>query len=104
MKSRRGAGFALFLVACSLVAVLALSGCGGSADEGPVQTNRVDLPKSYRFEPAVIEIAAGARVTWTDHDDLPPQRPFARWKRSNDRSPARGVWVHRVRGGRNVRL
>ncbi len=37
----------------------------------PVETTRVDLPRSYRFEPAVIEVAAGSTVTWENHDDFP---------------------------------
>jgi plastocyanin len=37
----------------------------------PVRTNRVDLPKSYRFEPSVIEIGPGTTVTWTNNDDFP---------------------------------
>ena len=31
----------------------------------------MELPKSYRFEPAVIEIDAGTAVTWTNRDDFP---------------------------------
>ena len=57
-----------------LVAVLA--GCSGDAAEGPaatpsaVATTTVDLPKSYRFEPAAIEVEVGATVTWTNHDEF----------------------------------
>jgi plastocyanin len=53
--------------------VLALAGCGGAGPEAsePVRTDRVDLPKSYRFEPAVIDVDAGTTVTWTNHDDFP---------------------------------
>ncbi len=54
-----------------LVAALALSGCGGPTDEAAVRTNRVDLPKSYRFEPAVIEVDVDTTVTWRNHDDFP---------------------------------
>jgi plastocyanin len=37
----------------------------------PVPTDRVELPKSYRFEPRVIEVKQGTTVTWTNHDDFP---------------------------------
>ncbi|HEX2026297.1 MAG TPA: plastocyanin/azurin family copper-binding protein [Actinomycetota bacterium] len=55
-----------------LTVALLLVACGG--DQGstaPVRTDRVDLPKSYRFEPAQIEIDAGTTVTWTNNDDFP---------------------------------
>lgn len=37
----------------------------------PVQTNTVQLPKSYKFSPAVIEVDAGTKVTWTNNDNFP---------------------------------
>ena len=37
----------------------------------PVVTDRVDLPKSYRFAPRVIEVKPGTKVNWTNHDDFP---------------------------------
>ncbi|MGH2655177.1 MAG: plastocyanin/azurin family copper-binding protein [Actinomycetota bacterium] len=37
----------------------------------PVATTEVALPKSYRFEPAVIAVSAGDSVTWTNTDDFP---------------------------------
>ena len=62
-------------------ALLGLVGCSSSssADSGApfevkgtaVRTDRVDLPKSYKFAPAVIEVKAGTTVTWTNHDDFP---------------------------------
>jgi plastocyanin len=62
-------------------ALLALAGCSSSssADSSapfkvkgtPVRTDRVDLPKAYRFAPAVIEVKTGTTVTWTNHDDFP---------------------------------
>jgi len=65
------------LVALAIVAV----GCsGGDVASGgvpfevpgePVATNTVELPKSYRFEPAVIAIDVGTDVTWTNRDDFP---------------------------------
>ncbi|HWC33067.1 MAG TPA: plastocyanin/azurin family copper-binding protein [Actinomycetota bacterium] len=56
---------AVGLVACTS------GGSGPVADEQPVRTDTVDLPKSYRFEPAVIEVDAGTTVTWTNNDDFP---------------------------------
>jgi plastocyanin len=54
----------------------------GSSDDGsaeapfevagePVATTDVNMPKSYKFEPAVISIDAGEEVTWTNEDDFP---------------------------------
>ena len=37
----------------------------------PVATSRVELPKSYRFEPEAIVVDAGTTVTWTNQDDFP---------------------------------
>ena len=56
-----------------LVAVAVATGCsqgeGQTAD--PVATDRVVLPKSYRFDPSVIRVDAGTAVTWTNRDDFP---------------------------------
>jgi len=35
-----------------------------------VITTSVDLPPSYKFEPAHIEVSAGSTVTWTNHDNF----------------------------------
>ena len=53
--------------------LLLLAACGGGQDsaETPIRTNRVDLPKSYRFEPAAIQVDAGTTVTWVNNDDFP---------------------------------
>ncbi len=50
------------------------SGSGGAPFEvhgSPVATDAVDLPPSYRFSPAVIAIASGTTVTWTNEDNFP---------------------------------
>lgn len=39
--------------------------------DAPVQRDRVDLVKSYKFEPRVIKVQPGTKVTWTNHDDFP---------------------------------
>lgn len=36
-----------------------------------VRTRSVELPKSYRYSPAVIEVKPGDVVTWTNNDDFP---------------------------------
>jgi plastocyanin len=56
-----GVGLAVFLAAC---------GAGSNASPTAVATTTVDLPPSYQFAPAVITVAAGATVTWTNHDNF----------------------------------
>lgn len=46
----------------------ALAACAPAHGARPVATNRVDLPRSYRYVPAAITVRAGTRVTWTNHD------------------------------------
>jgi plastocyanin len=66
------------------VAALALTGlvgCSSSSSASgsapftvsgtPVRTDQVELAKTYKFAPAVIEVKAGTTVTWTNHDDFP---------------------------------
>ena len=59
-------------LATLVLGLAVLAGCTGekAVDSSPVATTTVDLPKSYRFEPAAIEVAAGATVSWTNHDDF----------------------------------
>jgi plastocyanin len=69
------------LAALASTALLGLVGCSSSSSASsdapfkvkgePVATDRVDLPKSYKFAPAVVEVKAGSTVTWTNHDDFP---------------------------------
>ena len=53
-----------------VLAVLAASCASAGQDASPVPTTTVDLPKSYRFEPAAIVVKAGATVTWTNSDNF----------------------------------
>lgn len=55
-----------------LLLVALLAGCSGEevATSSPVATTTVDLPKSYRFEPAAIQVDVGASVTWANHDEF----------------------------------
>jgi len=58
--------------ACSSGSSAASSGKAPfSLSDKPVATASVQLPKSYRFEPRVIEVKQGTTVTWTNHDDFP---------------------------------
>jgi plastocyanin len=69
------------LAGLAATAVLGFAGCSStsSASGGPpfkvsgaaVPTERVEMPKSYKFSPAVIEVKVGSTVTWTNHDDFP---------------------------------
>lgn len=53
------------------IAILALtSACSAPGAGSPVPTSTVDLPPSYKFEPAAITIKAGTTVTWTNHDNF----------------------------------
>jgi plastocyanin len=59
-----------------LILVLALSsallGCAAtsSAAAPPVETNKVELPPSYRFDPPVIQVQVGTTVTWHNSDNF----------------------------------
>jgi plastocyanin len=61
-------------IGIALVVSLALAGCSTGSGAGPstatVATSTVDLPASYRFEPASITVSAGTTVTWTNHDNF----------------------------------
>jgi plastocyanin len=58
---------AMLVVACA-----ALAGCAPVATNAskPVHTAQVDLPPSYQFAPAIIEVGPGTTVTWTNHDNF----------------------------------
>jgi len=63
-----GAGPAILLATLAFAAV----GCSNSsgANASPVATTSVDLPKSYKFEPAAVTVKAGSTVTWTNDDNF----------------------------------
>jgi plastocyanin len=58
----------LLLLGGALVMLGLVAGCGSTATAAPVQTDQVNLPPSYRFDPAVIQVVAGTSVTWTNND------------------------------------
>jgi plastocyanin len=54
-----------------LVLLTALvAACAMAPSAEPVETNRVDLPPSYRFVPDIISVPDGTNVTWTNHDNF----------------------------------
>jgi plastocyanin len=58
------------LPAVAAAAVFA-AGCGGAGESSePVATTKVQMVKSYRFDPKVIEIEAGETVSWTNDDNF----------------------------------
>jgi plastocyanin len=59
--------FVLRSAAVGLLAIW-LAACSSGASATPVATNQVDLPKSYKFQPAEISVPVGTTVTWTNHD------------------------------------
>ncbi len=55
--------------AAVLAVALLLGACSASDDAAsPVATDQVNLPPSYRFEPAAITVPDGTTVTWTNND------------------------------------
>ena len=59
-----------WIVGPILGAGLLLAACAPRVAAEPVATNQVDLPPSYRFEPAAITVSDGTTVTWTNHDNF----------------------------------
>jgi plastocyanin len=49
---------------------LLLVACAAPAPTNPVATDQVVLPPSYRFQPEVITVADGTKVTWTNEDNF----------------------------------
>lgn len=61
---------ASWAVGTVLGTVLLLAACTSTADADPVRTDHVNLPPSYRFEPAAITVPDGTTVTWTNSDNF----------------------------------
>ncbi len=61
-----------FVLLLTLVGLAGLGlGCAPSAlSAAPVMTDHVEMPKSYKFSPAVIEVEAGTTVTWHNDDNF----------------------------------
>jgi plastocyanin len=61
---------AVRVIGLTLGAMLALAACAPTGDAEPVATAQVNLPPSYRFEPASIAVPEGTTVTWTNNDNF----------------------------------
>lgn len=61
---------AVGLAALAATGLLLAAGCGGAGSSKPVATTQVEMAKSYRFSPKVIDIKAGQTVTWTNNDNF----------------------------------
>ena len=60
-----------FLLPTVAAAAVFAAGCASSGETSePVATTEVQMVKSYRFDPKVIEIKAGDTVTWTNEDNF----------------------------------
>jgi plastocyanin len=59
-----------FLLPVVAAAAVFAAGCGGSGTSEPVAATEVEMVKSYRFDPKVIEIEARDTVTWTNEDNF----------------------------------
>src|SRR5438105_889499 len=69
--TRRLQAFSIAAVLLSLVGILA--SCGGSTATGSTGGSlpthaTINIPKADRFEPFLLEIAAGGTVTWTNQE------------------------------------
>lgn len=49
---------------------LLVTACAAPGSAEPVATDQVNLPPSYRFEPAAITVPDGTTVTWTNNDNF----------------------------------
>lgn len=63
-------GFLLLMLVPVLVIVTSCGGAPAAAQSAPVQTTSVELPKSYRFDPVVIQVKRGDTVTWHNGDNF----------------------------------
>jgi plastocyanin len=58
-------------IAAVIALAVVVAACAATGQEAsPVPTDKVDLPKSYRFAPTDIVVAVGATVTWTNSDNF----------------------------------
>lgn len=67
-------------IAVGLGVVLVFSACGGDGDEAKAEANGAESEdasgkavaiRNFLFEPEVLEVPSGTKVTWTNHDDAP---------------------------------
>jgi plastocyanin len=60
----------LTIAAAAAAATVVAAGCGSTGSSTPVATTSVSMAKSYRFDPKVIKVEAGDKVTWTNNDNF----------------------------------
>lgn len=72
MTRRHGFARPVVGATLALLAAIGVAGCyGGPAEAAdPVATSQVVLPRSYRFEPAMISVTVGTAVIWTNEDQF----------------------------------
>lgn len=66
MKRRALSGFGV----CVLIMLWVISCAPNPLDAAPVDTDHVEMAKSYRFAPVVIRIKPGTTVTWHNDDNF----------------------------------
>lgn len=68
-----GAAALLVVTACGAGVSHEASGShrSASSESDKATSHTVHLPKSYKFEPASIEVKVGDQVTWVNEDDFP---------------------------------
>jgi plastocyanin len=59
-------------IAVGVAAALVVQACatGAQPSASAVATDRVDMPRSYRYAPGDITVPAGTTVTWTNSDQF----------------------------------
>ena len=64
--------FRIPTAAALVLLALLIVGCASDAtgSGGPVATNEVTMPKSYRFAPETIQVTAGTTVTFRNTDNF----------------------------------
>ena len=62
------------LLGVTLVGAMLLAGCAanasGASTAAPVDTNTVQMAKSYVFAPTAIRVATGETVSWVNDDNF----------------------------------
>jgi plastocyanin len=70
MKSALLGAACLLLAACSAPPNNPTTSAPAAQASGSSKTATVDLPPSYLFAPASIEVKPGTTITWTNHDNF----------------------------------
>ncbi|HEY6958997.1 MAG TPA: plastocyanin/azurin family copper-binding protein [Candidatus Limnocylindria bacterium] len=59
-----------FVAGLTLFLAVGCASAAGSSPSTAATTDHVDLPRSYLFSPAAINVKAGTTVTWTNDDQF----------------------------------